>query len=144
MRIGFIGLGTMGSAAAANIRRAGYDLVVHDLREELAAPLCAEGAQWAETPRSCGDKCDVVFTMVFGPEQVQTLMRGDSGLMEGLRPGSVWVDMTTNRPSLVRALADELAVRGIETIDAPVSGAVDGARRGELTLFVGGSDQAVE
>jgi 3-hydroxyisobutyrate dehydrogenase len=143
VKVGFIGLGTMGAAAAANIRRAGYDMCVHDLEYSRAKLLLEVGAKWARSPAELAEQVDVVITMLPGPLQVSSVMRDPGGVLFGLRPGSVWADMTTNSPTVFRELASEVRVRGGKPIDAPVTGAVDGAIQGRLTLFVGGDEQDV-
>jgi len=141
--VGFIGLGTMGAAAALNILSAGYEMAVHDLRRPAADRLLERGARWVESPAECAAIADIVVTMVFGPSQIEDVVRGANGLLAGARNGQIWVDMTTNRPSLLRSLAADLAERGVETVDAPVTGAVDGAINGSLTLFAGGRADTV-
>jgi 3-hydroxyisobutyrate dehydrogenase len=125
--VGFIGLGTMGAAAARNILKAGYDLIVNDLRKSASTQLIALGARWAESPAACAAVADVVVTMVSGPKEIEMVVRGANGILAGARKGLIWVDMTTSRPSLVQSLAADLARHGVETVDAPVTGAVDGA-----------------
>jgi len=144
MKVGFIGLGRMGCAVARNILRAGHQLTVHDIRPEAADTLVAEGARSAASPAECAAHADCVITMVFGPAEVEAIVTGPDGLLSAARHGLVWVDMTTNRPSLVRHLATLLADKGVSTIDAPVTGAIDGAIKGELTLFAGGPADLVE
>ncbi|WP_162918994.1 NAD(P)-dependent oxidoreductase [Taklimakanibacter deserti] len=144
MKVGFIGLGRMGCAVARNILRAGHQLTVHDIRPEAADTLVAEGARWAASPAECAAHADCVITMVFGPAEVEAIVTGPDGLLSAARHGLVWVDMTTNRPSLLRHLATLLGDKGVSTIDAPVTGAIDGAIKGELTLFAGGSADLVE
>jgi 3-hydroxyisobutyrate dehydrogenase len=142
--VGFIGLGMMGSAAARNILKAGFKLVVHDSNKSSGTELLDSGADWAESPAACAAAADVVVTMVPGPKEIEAVVRGANGLMAGARKGLIWVDMTTNRPSLVLSLAAELAKKGVVTIDSPVTGAVDGAIGGRLTLFAGGVRESVE
>lgn len=144
MKAGFIGLGRMGSAVARNILRAGHQLVVHDARPDAARALMAEGAEWAASPAECARRADCVITMVFGPADVEAIVSGPDGILSAARPGLIWVDMTTNHPDLVQRLAKLLAEIGGSTIDAPVTGAIDGAIKGELTLFAGGPADALE
>ena len=144
MRIGFIGLGTMGTHAARNILRRDFPLVVHDIREEAARPLIDMGAEWGTDPADVLARVDVVVTMVFGPKEVEQVARGENGLFSADCGGKTWIDLTTSSPSLMRALGREFAERGGYPIDAPVTGAVDGAIRGDMLMFVGGDDAAVE
>lgn len=143
-RVGFIGLGNMGSAAARNIQRAGYELVVHDLRREAAVPLTTHGAIWAESAAQVLAQADVVVTMVFGPVELGQVVRGPQGLLQTDCHGKVWIDMTTSSPTLMRALAAEFAAKGGMPVDAPVTGSIDSAIRGDMILFVGGADDAIE
>jgi 3-hydroxyisobutyrate dehydrogenase len=138
VKVGFIGLGHMGAPMCANILAAGYDLVVHDVREQAAAELVAAGATWAASPREAGQGQDVVVTMLPAPRQVADVLLGPDGLLDGLAPGSAWVDMSTSVPEVadrVRALA---ALRQVAVLDAPVSGMAAGAKAGTLQIFVGG------
>ena len=125
MKVAFIGLGHMGAPMCANILAAGYDLVVHDVRPEAAADLVAAGARWAASPREAGRGQDVVITMLPAPRHVADVLLGPDGLLDGLAPGSAWVDMSTSVPEVadrVRALA---ALRQVAVLDAPVSGMAD-------------------
>ena len=142
MRVGFIGLGNVGGPMAGFVRQAGHALVVHDLRREAAAPLLAGGATWADSPREVAAQCDVVCTCVPGPPEMDAVMRGPGGVLEGVRRGAVVVDHTTNDPALVREVGVSLAERGSHLLDAPLDGGREGALEGQLTLFVGG-DEAV-
>lgn len=142
-RVGFIGLGNMGSAAARNIQRAGFPLVVHDLRREAAQGLIDHGAQWAESPATVLAQVDVVVSMVFGPAQVEQVLRGPQGLLQADCKGKCWIDMTTSAPAIMRALASEFADKGGLPVDSPVTGSIDSAIRGDMILFVGGTDEAI-
>ncbi len=144
MRIGFIGLGTMGGAASLNLIRGGHQLMVCDLDRERGAEPLKLGASWADTPAAAAKDADIVFTMVFGPKQIENVVHGANGLLSALRPGQVWVDMTTNHPELAQKLAYDASLIGAEAIDAPVTGAVDGARSGNMTQFAGGDEATVE
>lgn len=144
MRIGFIGLGTMGGAAALNLIRGGHQLAVCDLDRDRAEQHLKLGATWADTPAIAAQDAEIIFTMVFGPKQIEQVVRGESGLLSAMGPGQVWVDMTTNKPALARELANDIAALGALAIDAPVSGAVDGARTGKMPQFAGGDEGAVE
>jgi 3-hydroxyisobutyrate dehydrogenase len=140
VKVGFIGLGHMGGAMSRNVLAAGHDLVVYDVRREAAAELEAAGAVWAASPRETGADRDVVITMLPRPEHVEQVLLGPDGLLGGMAPGSVWIDMSTSIPVVadrVRAQAGPVAV-----LDAPVSGMAAGAKAGTLQIFVGG-DEAV-
>ncbi len=144
MRVGFIGLGTMGAPAARNVMRRGFPLVVHDIRADAARPLIEVGAEWAATPADVLARVDAVVTMVFGPKEVEQVARGEHGLFSAPCEAKTWIDLTTSSPSLMRALGREFAAKGGHPVDAPVTGAVDGAIRGDMLMFVGGEDAAVE
>jgi len=144
MRIGFIGLGTMGKNAAASIRRHGFDMVVYDIRPEAMEGLAAMGAAKASSPADVLARCDVVVTMVFGPKEVEAVLRGADGFLSGDCTGKIWIDMTTSSPFLMRDLATEFATKGGKAVDAPVTGSVDAAIRGDMPMFVGGEDAVIE
>lgn len=144
MRIGFIGLGTMGGAASLNLIRGGHELTVCDLDRKRAEEQIALGAKWADTPAEAVKGASVIYTMVFGPRQIEAVIRGESGILSAISPGQVWIDMTTNDPELAKALALDVEAKGGQAIDAPVTGAVDGARNGNMTQFAGGDEATVE
>jgi 3-hydroxyisobutyrate dehydrogenase len=140
MQIGFIGLGTMGASMAANLQKAGYQLVVNDVRRAAADPHVARGATWAGTPRAVADAADVVLTSLPGPPEVEAVALGEGGLRAGMREGAAWFDLSTNSPTLVRRLHVAFAARGAHALDAPVSGGPAGAASGRLALWVGGEE----
>lgn len=144
MRVGFIGLGMMGKNAAANLRRACFALTVYDLRPEAVAGLVTQGAAPATSPADVLAQVDVVITMVFGPAEVAAVLRGPDGLLSGDCQGKIWVDMTTSSPFLMRELAAEFRAAGGQAVDAPVTGSVDAAIRGDMPMFVGGDDAVIE
>ncbi|MBI4207128.1 MAG: NAD(P)-dependent oxidoreductase, partial [Betaproteobacteria bacterium] len=139
MRVGFIGLGTMGGSMALNVRAAGHDLVVHDVRREAAEPHLKAGAAWAEGARAVGEVSDVVLTSLPGPREAEAV--GEE-LLASMRPGVPWFDLSTNSPTVVRRIHASFAARGIPMLDAPVSGGPGGAKTRKLALLVGG-DRAV-
>jgi len=138
VRVGFIGLGHMGGPMSANILATGHDLVVHDVREGAAAGLIAAGAAWAGSPRDCGTGRDVVITMLPTPRHVADVLLGPDGLLDGLAPGAVWVDMSTSVPEVADRVRTLAGPRHVAVLDAPVSGMASGARTGTLQIFVGG------
>ncbi len=144
MKIGFIGLGNMGAGMALNLRKAGHELVVHDMRSESAEPLLAQGATWASSVEELGHAVDVVFTSLPGPRQVEALGLGDGGLLHSLRSGAVWFDLSSNSPTVVQAIGAKLGERGIVLLDSPVSGGPPGARSGKLALYVGGEREVFD
>ncbi len=141
--IGFVGLGNMGGPMCERLLRHGYNVVAFDLDADRVEGAVAEGARAAESAADCASGVDLFLTSLPRPDHVESVMRGD-GALDALDSGSVWVDLTTNRPELVNELA-VAAPEGVAVVDAPVTGAVDGARTGRLTLFIGGDDDtAVE
>jgi len=144
MKIGFIGLGTMGGNAARNILRKGFALTVYDIRPSAVAALVQEGAEPAENAAAVLAASDVVITMVFGPKEVEQVVRGHDGFLSGNAAGKVWIDMTTSSPFLMRELATEFEAAGGHAIDAPVTGSVDAAIRGDMPMFVGGTSEVIE
>ena len=144
MDVGFIGLGTMGANAARNVARAGFRLVVHDLRPEAVQPFEREGVAVARHPAEVLDRCDVVVTMVFGPREVAGVVQGENGFLSTSCTGKSWVDLTTSSPTVMRGLAGLFRAAGGAAVDAPVTGSVDAAIRGDMPMFVGGLDEDVE
>jgi 3-hydroxyisobutyrate dehydrogenase len=134
----------MGGGMALNLRKAGHDLTVHDMREEAAARHIEAGCVWAGTPREVGAASEVVFTSLPGPAEVEAVGLGPDGLVEGMAPGSVWFDLSTNAPSVVRRLHARLAEHGVSLMDSPVSGGPAGANNGTLALWVGGDASTYE
>ena len=144
-RVGFIGLGIMGTRMAANLRRTGFELVVWNRTSQTARDWAAEhGAEVAESPAQVAEHSDVVITMVVDGEQVESVLLGDRGAAEGARPGLLCVDMSTIGPRAARRIGDLLAERGIEFMDAPVTGSSPKAEDGTLTIMAGGSPAAFE
>lgn len=144
MKVGFIGLGTMGKNAARNVRRAGFDMVVYDIRPEAVAGQLGPGVEAGTSPADVLSRCDVTVTMVFGPKEIEQVLRGDNGFLSTDCTGKYWIDMTTSSPKLMRALAADFAARGGHPVDAPVTGSVDAAIRGDMPMFVGGTDSDIE
>ncbi|HSF32068.1 MAG TPA: NAD(P)-dependent oxidoreductase [Candidatus Tectomicrobia bacterium] len=142
MKVGFIGLGTMGSSMALNVLRGGHELVVHDINRDAVQLHLEAGAAWADTARQVMEVSEVVFTSLPGPPEVQAVALGENGLVHGLSRGKVYFDLSTNSPTLIRHIHDEFAKVGAHVLDAPVSGGPRGARSGRLAIWVGG-DRAI-
>lgn len=140
--IGFIGLGNMGGPMCRRLLDAGYAVTAFDLNAEALAKAVAAGAVGASSAAACAAQVDLFLTSLPRPDHVEAVMGGAAGALQALRPGAVWVDLTTNRKELVMQLAAS-APAGVTVVDCPVTGAVDGARNGKLTLFIGGDDAAV-
>lgn len=142
MRVGFIGLGNMGEPLAGFVHRAGFSLVVHDLRKAAAVTLLERGATWAGSPRDVAAQCEVVCICVPGPAEMRAVTVDAGGVLEGVRARTVVIDHTTNAPAVVREVGEALKARGAHLLDAPLDGGREGALAGQVTLFVGG-DQAI-
>ncbi|MFH1651931.1 MAG: NAD(P)-dependent oxidoreductase [Chloroflexota bacterium] len=140
MDIGFIGLGNMGGAMAVNILKAGYKLTGHDRRPEAKKLLQENGGTWAATPREVAASSDIVFTSLPGPKEVEAVALGKDGVSEGIRPGAVYIDLTTSTPMLARRIAGVLAERKAHMMDAPVAGGPPVARSARLTVMAGGDE----
>ena len=144
-KLGFIGLGTMGASLATNLQKAGYDLVVHDVARQIAERHIADGATWAESPRELAEQSDVVLTSLPGPPEVEAVaLDAEQGLAAGLRPRSVYFDLSTSSPTLIRRIHADFAEKGIDVLDAPVSGGPAGAKSGRLAVWVGGDEAVFE
>jgi 3-hydroxyisobutyrate dehydrogenase len=144
MRIGFVGLGTMGGPMAARLLEAGHDLSVHNRTREREAPLAEAGARRAATPEAAASGADVLVTMVSDTPDLEQVLFGPDGAASGLAAGSLLVDMSTVSPRATREMAERLAERGVAMLDAPVSGGSEGARDGTLSIMVGGDADDVE
>ena len=143
MKIGFIGLGTMGRHMAANLQKAGHELIVHDVRREAAEPHVKAGARWADSPRGVAEASEVVFTSLPEPKDVEAVALDEkTGLLSGLTAGKAFFDLSTNSPTVVRRLHAVFKARGVHMFDAPVSGGPRGAESGRLALWIGGDEEA--
>ena len=141
MKVGFIGLGTMGASFATNLQKAGYDLVVHDVSRQVADAHLRAGATWAESPRALAEASDVIMTSLPGPPEIEGVaLDGETGLIAGVREGAVYFDLSTNSPTLIRRIHAEFSKRGAHVLDAPVSGGPKGAASGKLAVWVGGDE----
>ena len=138
MKVGFIGLGTMGGSMAYNCLQGGNEMVVHDIHREAATPLLESGAVWANTPREVAEVSDVVFTSLPGPVEIEAVALGEEGLLEGFTTGKTYFDLSTGSPTLIRRIHETYAEYGINVLDAPVSGGPRGARSRNLAIWVGG------
>lgn len=144
LKVGYIGLGLMGKSIARNILKAGFPLVVHNRSRAAVAELVAEGAVEAFSAAEVAGQVDVVFTNLPDSPDVESVVLGPGGIIETIRPGSVFVDNSTIKPVTARHLAEELAKKGAFALDAPVSGGDIGARNGTLTIMVGGEAESLE
>jgi 2-hydroxy-3-oxopropionate reductase len=143
-RLGFIGLGLMGGPMAGHLLKAGFPLSVHNRSRPAVDRLASEGAQPADSPRAVAEESEMVFLSLPDTPDVESVVLGPRGIVEAARPGMIVVDHSTIRPTAARALAKELEGRGIDFLDAPVSGGDVGARQATLTIMVGGRAEALE
>jgi 3-hydroxyisobutyrate dehydrogenase len=140
--VGFIGLGNMGGGMGGNIQKADYPMVVYDLRAAMMQPFVQNGARQASSPAEVAQLSDVVFTSLPGPKEVEAVATGPGGVLEGIKPGGIYVDLSTSRPTLIRQIEPLFRQKGAHVLDAPVSGGKTGAATRNLAVMVGG-DRAI-
>jgi 3-hydroxyisobutyrate dehydrogenase-like beta-hydroxyacid dehydrogenase len=140
MKIGFIGLGTMGGRMAASLRAAGHELYVNDIRPEAVQPHIDAGSIAKATAREVGEASDIVFTSLPGPAEFNDVTSGERGLLHGMKQGAVLFDLTTNSPTTIRCIHETFTGRGLHLLDAPVSGGPKGAETRTLAIWVGGDE----
>src|SRR5215813_13334749 len=136
--VGFIGLDTMGGKMATNIQKAGYRVIVHDLHRQSASLHLQAGAEWADTPRALAERSEVIFTSLPAPADVEHVALGADGLIEGVKKGTVFFDLSTNSQAVVKKIHDAFAAKGAQMLDAPVSGGPSGAASRKMAIWVGG------
>lgn len=137
-QIGFIGIGNLGFHLAASLVKAGFNVTVHDLNRDAAAPLLQRGASWADSPAEVARRCDTVMTCLPSPQAVTRVISGEDGILTTLRRGGTWIDCSTNDLHELKWLASLLDERGIHCLEAPVTGGVHKAASGDITVLVGG------
>jgi 3-hydroxyisobutyrate dehydrogenase-like beta-hydroxyacid dehydrogenase len=143
-KIGFIGLGAMGKAMAANIVEGGFELTVCDLREEPCNALAALGARVAASPRAVAEQSDIIEIAVVDDAQAERVVSGENGVIHGARPGSIVAIHSTILPATARKIAERCSVRGVEIIDVPMSGGQKGAEERRLAYMAGGDPAVLE
>jgi 3-hydroxyisobutyrate dehydrogenase-like beta-hydroxyacid dehydrogenase len=143
-RVGLIGLGLMGRPMGLNLLKAGFPLTVWNRTRARTESLAAAGATVAASPREAAEHSDVMLTIVSDPPALEAVLWGAAGVLAGLKPGSVLIDSSTVSPVLARRVAGECAGRGIEFLDAPVTGGTWGAEKGELVFMVGGKRETLD
>ncbi len=143
-RIGFIGLGNVGAALAGNLLRHGVDLTVRDLNEEIVASFAAKGAKRGSSPRALAAATDIVITCLPSPAISAQVVEGPEGILEGLGPGKLWLEMSTTDSAEIRRLAPKVEALGATAMDCPVSGGCHRAATGNISIFAGGSRAAFE
>lgn len=144
MKVGFVGLGIMGSRMAGNLLKKGHELVVYNRTKDKAGPLIAQGAVFLESPRKVAESVSVIITMLSTPDAVTDSAMGKDGFLAHLRKGSLWIDCSTMNPSYSRKMADECRERGVHFMDAPVAGSKIPAEQAQLIFFAGGEKEDVE
>ena len=144
MNVGFIGLGNLGRHLAARVLEAGFPVCVHDLDAAAVASLVSAGASAADSPRAVAEASDCVITCLPSPAAVQAVVAGAGGVLEGLREGGTWIDMSTNDRHELERLAALAAERGVATLECPVTGGVHLAAAGEITVIAGGDEAVFE
>jgi 3-hydroxyisobutyrate dehydrogenase-like beta-hydroxyacid dehydrogenase len=142
--IGFVGLGVMGGPMAHRLLKAGHTLTGYNRTRSKAEWLIGEGMRWADSPREVAEAADVTFSMVTGPAALREITEGPDGILAGLAPGTIYIDVTTGSPDASRALAAEVAKLGAAMLDAPVSGSVSTLEEGRLSIIVGGDPEVFE
>jgi len=140
-KIGWIGTGVMGGPMAGHLLAAGYPLTVYSRTKEKAKALIEKGAAWAGAPREVAEKSDVIFTIVSLPSDVRAVVLGERGVIQGIRSGGIFVDMTTSEPALAVEIDQAMKAKGVAGLDAPVSGGWIGAQNATLSIMVGGDEQ---
>ena len=143
-KIGFIGLGIMGAPMADNLIKAGYNLVVYNRTKSKADDLIKLGAELGDSPSDVAKKCKYVITMLTDSPDVQQVILGESGVLEGIQPGSIVIDMSTISPTVTKEINQRLSEKDSSLLDAPVSGGSWGAIEGTLSIMVGGSKSDFE
>ncbi|PSN18851.1 NAD(P)-dependent oxidoreductase [filamentous cyanobacterium CCP5] len=144
MQVAFIGMGTMGAPMAMNILKAGHGLTVHNRTRDRELLLVQAGADQADSPATAAADAEIVITCVSDTEDVEAVILGENGVIQGARPGTLVIDMSTISPTATRQIADRLAEKQIQMLDAPVSGGSEGAQKGTLSIMIGGSAADVE
>jgi len=142
MKVGFIGLGIMGSRMAANLQKHGQELVVHNRSKDKAEALIANGAAWADTPADVAADVDVLITMLAHPQAVKETALGENGFLNEMA-GKIWVDCSTVNPSFSREMAETAAAHDVKFMDAPVAGSKNQAAEAQLIFIVGGDAESL-
>ncbi len=144
MRVGFIGLGVMGKRMAMNVLKGGYELTVSDLNKDAVKELVDAGAKEANTPAEVSEGKDVIFTSLPNSAIVEAVILGKNGVLEGAKEGAIIVDLSSITPKSIQNIARKASEKGVEVMDAPVSGGASGAEKGTLTIMVGGKAETFE
>jgi 3-hydroxyisobutyrate dehydrogenase len=143
-RLGWIGTGVMGSSMCSHLIDRGYAMTVYNRSRNRAEALLAKGAKWADAPKQVAEASDVVFSIVGFPADVRAVTLGKEGSLAGAKSGTILCDMTTSEPSLAQEIAEEAEMKGVQSVDAPVSGGDVGAKEARLSIMVGGKKEVVD
>lgn len=144
VKVGWIGTGVMGKSMAGHLIDNGYSLLVHNRTASKADDLVAKGAKYCENPQDIAKEADFLFLMLGYPVDVETMVLGDNGILSSMKSGAILIDHTTSSPGLAEKIAALAKEKGIESIDAPVSGGDIGAKSGKLVVMIGGDKDAIE
>jgi 2-hydroxy-3-oxopropionate reductase len=143
-KIGFVGLGIMGSPMALNLLKAGFDVIAYNRTEKKVDAIIKAGGEGGKTPKEVAGKSDIIITIVSDTPDVEDVILGKDGVINGIKKGSVVIDMSTISPSVTKEIAKKLKTKNVEMLDAPVSGGDVGAINGTLSIMVGGSSETLE
>lgn len=144
MKIGFIGLGIMGKPMAKNLMKAGYSLIVYDINKEPVRELMSLGAEGGSSPKDVAERTDIIITMLPDSPQVKDVILGENGVLEGARRGAIIIDMSSIAPAVSKEVAIKAEEKGVEFLDAPVSGGEPKAIDGTLAIMVGGKKEVLD
>ena len=144
MQLGFIGVGNIGTPMCRHLIEAGRTVLVYDVNPSHMARMVSLGAQPAESPKAVAQACNIVFSSLPGPREIEQVALGANGIIAAARPGLIFVDLSTNSPTVAKRVCAALAAQGVTMLDAPVSGGVAGAERGSLAVMVSGDAQAFD
>jgi 2-hydroxy-3-oxopropionate reductase len=143
-KIGFIGLGIMGKPMSRNLLKKGYSLIVYDINSEAVKEVAASGADVGKNPRDVAEKSEIIITMLPNSPHVKEVVLGENGVLEGAKPGTILIDMSSIDPMVSKEISEKVAEKGVIMLDAPVSGGEPKAIDGTLSIMVGGSEDTFE
>ena len=141
MKIGFIGLGNLGRPMAANVLRGGHSLMVHDVNPAAATSLLEEGATWGESPKAVAEASEVIIASLPSPKEIEAVVLGEEGVIHGIAPDAVYIDLSTSSPTLIRRIHGIFKEKGCHVIDAPIFGSPAMAWERKIVLMAGGEEE---
>ena len=139
-KIGFIGLGVMGKPMSLNLLKSGYLLMVYDINREAVKQLVSQGAEQGNSPKHVAENCEIIITMLPNSPQVEEVILGENGVLEGAKKGTIVIDMSSISPVVSQKIYDKVILKGVEMMDAPVSGGEPKAIDGTLSIMAGGKE----